>query len=228
MHTPSLPEDLDSPARLWARAVTFALVEEARGDGRPEHALDEHGLWCHSTGACGWWRLTLVEGGRAVFVGQDPDGSHTHMDGEQIDFLAGGPDWLPWEQLRDDAEGNLFGFVYWWENSAWHRIPYPEQLPEDGLEGAAPWVGSEEEFRTLTAALAQADALTREQRRDLHAAVTRFRERAEERTVGEADVAALLAAALPDGVPPKRLEAATDLAVRAGLTGTSAPERAVG
>lgn len=219
MHTPSLPEDLDAPARLWARAVTFALLDGACDDGRPEHVLDEHGVWCHATGAGGWWRLTVLGGERAVFVGQDPDGSHTHADGEQIDFLAGGPDWLPWEQLREDAEGNLFGFVYWWENGAWHRITYPEAVSEDGLEGAAPWVGSEEEFQTLAAVLAHAEDLTRDRQRHLHQAVADFRERAEERTADEAAVAALLAAALPDGVPPERLRAALDLAVRAGVTG---------
>ncbi|MFF8288597.1 hypothetical protein ACF068_05090 [Streptomyces sp. NPDC016309] len=221
MHTPSLPDDLEAPDRLWARAVTFALLEEACGDGRPEHVLDRHGLWCHSTGACGWWRLTLLDGGRAVLVGQDPDGSHTHIDGRQIDFLAGGPDWLPWEQLREDAEGNLLGFAYWWENGAWHRIPYPEELDEDGLEGAAPWVGSEDEFVVLTAVLADADELTGDQRRALDGAVTRFRERAEARTVDAAAVTDLLTAALPGGVPPGRPEAALDLARRAGLTGAA-------
>ncbi|RST13834.1 hypothetical protein E2C00_18990 [Streptomyces sp. WAC05374] len=224
MHVPSLPEDLDAPARLWARAVTFALVEGAREDGRTEHVLDEHGLWCHSTGACGWWRLTVLDGGRAVFVGQDPDGSHTHIDGEQIDFLAGGPDWLPWEQLRDDARGNLFGFVYWWDNGSWHRITYPEQLGEDGLEGAAPWVGSEEEFLTLAAVLACAeDFASPDQETALYEAVSRFRERAEERTVDEAAVADLLAAVLPDGVSAERLTAALDLVARAGLNPAGTP-----
>ncbi|MFF8828734.1 hypothetical protein [Streptomyces sp. NPDC015131] len=219
MHAPSLPEDLESPARLWARAVTFALVEGACEDGTGEHALDEHGLWCHSTGACGWWRLTVLDDGRAVFVGQDPDGSRTHIDGEQIDFLAGGPEWLPWEQLRDDARGNLFGFVYWWDDGSWHRIAYPERLGDDGLDGAAPWVGSEEEFRSLAAVLAHAeDTMTPEQEKALHGALTGFRERAEERTVDEAAVATLLAALLPGGVPLERLGAALDLAVRAGLT----------
>ncbi|MGI5479170.1 hypothetical protein [Streptomyces lavendofoliae] len=225
MHAPSLPEDLDHPARLWARAVTFALVEGACRDGRPEHDLDEHGLWCHSTGAGGWWRLTRVGDGRAVFAGQDPDGSHTHVDGRQVDFLTGGPDWLPWELLRDDADGNLLGFVYWWHDGAWHRAPYPEQLPEDGLEGAAPWVDSEPEFRALTAALARADELTRDRRHALDEAVTRFRERAEARTADLDAVAALLAAARPDGVPAERLEAAADLARRAGVIPAEAPSR---
>ncbi|MFF9869468.1 hypothetical protein ACF1G0_29390 [Streptomyces sp. NPDC013953] len=223
MHVPSRPEDLDHPARLWARAVTFALLEGACDDGRPEHVLDEHGLWCHATGACGWWRLTVLDGERAVFVGQDPDGSHTHIGGEQIDFLAGGPDWLPWEQLRDDAEGNLFGFVYWWENGSWHRIRYPAELSEDGLEGAAPWVGSEAEFTALAACLAGDDGRSREEAAELYGAVTRFRERAEARTADAAAVSALLTAALPRGVAPERLAEAVDLAVRAGVTGVVPP-----
>ncbi|MGP8297243.1 hypothetical protein ACTPOK_04645 [Streptomyces inhibens] len=45
----------------------------------------------------------MFEGGRSVIVGEDPDGSHTHVDGEQIDFLAGGPEWLPWDHLREDG-----------------------------------------------------------------------------------------------------------------------------
>ncbi len=85
MHTPSRPEDLDHPELLWARAVTMALVDAAC-NADTEFALDDDGLWCHSTGACGWWRLTVLDGGRAVFCGQDPDGSHTHVGGEQIDF----------------------------------------------------------------------------------------------------------------------------------------------
>lgn len=137
MHTPSRPEDLDHPELLWARAVTMAMVDAACSTST-EFSLDDEGLWCHSTGAGGWWRLTVLDGERAVFCGQDPDGSHTHAAGEQIDFLAGGPAWLPWELLRDDAAGNLFGFVYWWEGGAWHRIPYPDELREDGLDGAAP------------------------------------------------------------------------------------------
>ncbi|MFI0710477.1 hypothetical protein ACH4SK_07425 [Streptomyces inhibens] len=55
-------------------------------------------------------------------------------------------------------------------------------------------------------------------------AVARFCVRAEERTADEAAVRGLLAAVLPDGVPPPRLEVALDLAVRAGITG--APVRA--
>ncbi|WP_030765102.1 hypothetical protein [Streptomyces sp. NRRL F-2664] len=213
MHTPSRPEDLDHPSQLWARAAIMAMVDTAFARGT-EFALDEDGLWCHSTGAGGWWRLTVFEGGRAVFCGQDPDGSHTHIGGEQIDFLAGGPDWLPWDLLRDDADGNLFGFVYWWEDGAWHRIPYPEELREDGLEGAAPWVGSHEEFLGLTAASFDAPYV---QERALTEAVDRFAALARDGKADADAVTALLTAPGSDGGTAPRLDAALDIAARAGI-----------
>jgi len=33
MHRPSVPEDLDHPERLWARAATLAVVAAAVDDG---------------------------------------------------------------------------------------------------------------------------------------------------------------------------------------------------
>ncbi|MEV8532672.1 hypothetical protein [Streptomyces sp. NPDC051211] len=214
MHTPSRPEDLAPPRLLWARAVTLALLEVGCWESE-EYAVDEDGLWCHSTGAGGWWRLTLFDGGeRAVFVGQDPDGSHTHIGGKQIDFLAGGPDWLPWELLRDDAAGNLFGFVYWWEDGAWHRIPYPAELREDGLDMAAPWVGSDEGFRESASS---PDPLSGEQEALHGAEVVRFAALAEAGTVTEADVAALLTTGRAEGYADPRPAEAVALAARAGV-----------
>lgn len=213
MHTPSRPEDLDHPELLWARAVTMAMVDAACNAGT-EFALDDDGLWCHSTGACGWWRLTMLDGARAVFCGQDPDGSHTHVGGEQIDFLAGGPDWLPWDLLRDDAAGNLFGFVYWWEDGAWHRIPYPEELGEDGLEGAAAWVGSHEEFLGLTVSSYDAPYTVE---RSLTEGVARFAALARERKADAEAVTALVSAAHSEGGPAPRIDVALDIAARAGI-----------
>lgn len=216
MHTPSRPEDLEHPELLWARAVTMALVDAACSS-RTEFSLDDEGLWCHSTGAGAWWRLTVLDGGRAVFCGQDPDGSHTHLGGEQIDFLAGGPDWLPWDLLRDDAAGNLLGFVYWWEDGAWQRIPYPDELSEDGLEGAAPWVGSQEEFLGL--AVSSYDVPYQLERK-LTGVVARFAALARERKADAQDVTALLAPARTEDRPAPRLDVALDLATRAGILAT--------
>ncbi|MEV7169864.1 hypothetical protein AB0O18_09230 [Streptomyces sp. NPDC093224] len=213
MHTPSRPEDLDRPELLWTRAVTMALLDVATSR-RSEFALDDDGLWCHATGAGGWWRLTVLDAGRAVFCGQDPDGSRTHVGGEQVDFLAGGPDWLPWELLKEDASGNLFGFVYWWEDGAWHRIPYPAELDDDGLDMAAPWAGSHEEFLTLTVDCCDPPA---GRRGALAEAVGRFAAQVGEGTVDADAVAALLAPARADDRPEPRLDVAIDLATRAGV-----------
>ncbi|MFF1797540.1 hypothetical protein ACFVXQ_25540 [Kitasatospora sp. NPDC058263] len=216
MHRPSRPEDLDHGDRVWARAVAFALLEAAHGN--PEgYWLDEHGVWCDASGGSYWWRVTRCEGGGVVFCGQDSDGSRTHVDGRQIDFLAGGPSWLPWEALREDAEGNLFGFVYWWQAGAWHRIPYPESLDDDGLSGAAGWLGSEAEFADEAAELAAvrpADAAA------FTDALARFVRHAEARTVDAAVVADLLAAAGPEHEDrrPLLLKPALDVAERAGIT----------
>ncbi|WP_053631420.1 hypothetical protein [Streptomyces sp. H021] len=213
MHTPSRPEDLDHPEQLWARAAIMAMVDAACST-RTEFALDEDGLWCHSTGGDGWWRLSVCDGGRAVFCGQDPDGSHTHVGDEQIDFLAGGPDWLPWDLLRDDAEGNLFGFVYWWEDGAWHRIPYPEEVREDGLEGAAPWVGSHEEFLGLTASSFDVPHV---HERALTGAVDRFAALVREGRADADAVTALLTVPGAEVGPAPRLDVALDIATRAGI-----------
>ncbi|MGW4894535.1 hypothetical protein ACWEQL_20015 [Kitasatospora sp. NPDC004240] len=207
------PEDLERPERLWARAVTMAVVERA-GSADGDYALDEDGLWCHATGAGGWWRLTLLDGGRAVFCGQDPDGSHTHDGDEQIDFLAGGPAWLPWEQLKDDASGNLLGFVYWWEDGAWHRIDYRDAIPGDGLLMAAPWVASQDEFLSLAAE--PCDLRSGYDR--FEAAAARFAELAESRAVDEAALAELLAWDRVEGEPEPGHDAALALAVSAGVT----------
>ncbi|MCX4683473.1 hypothetical protein [Kitasatospora purpeofusca] len=215
MHRPSRPEDLDDAGQVWARAVLLALLDAAQGNR--EHWLDEQGVWSENGGGSFWWRLTLVDDGHAVFCGQDSDGSHTHVDGRQIDFLAGGPEWLPWEQLREDAQGNLFGFLYWWQDGAWHRIPYPDALAEDGLAAAAPWLGSERLFLTEAAELAW---VLREDEPAFAAAVTRFLRRAEQRTVDAGAVAELLAAAGvgDDDREVLRFDPALDVAVRAGLT----------
>jgi hypothetical protein len=138
MHRPSEPEDLDPPELLWARATALALLQ-----GDEDYTLSENELYCWNGGGAYWWRLSLFADGRAVFCGQDSDGSLGHLRDDPVDFLAGGPEWLPWEQLRDDAEGLTLGYVYWWQDGGWSRAPYPADLEDDGLEMSASWVGDE-------------------------------------------------------------------------------------
>ncbi|MFF8897730.1 hypothetical protein ACF082_09640 [Streptomyces lydicus] len=215
MHRPSVPGDLDRPERVWARAATLAVVAAAMDDG-DEFSWGEQGLECWNGGGSYWWRLKLFEGGRALLCGQDSDGSYTHDGDRQIDFLAGGPEWLPWERLRHDADGNLFGFVYWWQDGAWARAPYPEKLPDDGLEMALSWAApGEDAVRRIIDDLV---ALT-ETEVDAAAGVRAFLSAAESRTVGEADVAALLDAVCDkDSWYDVRPEAAMAFAEKLGLT----------
>ncbi|MFI9356993.1 hypothetical protein ACWGQL_19725 [Streptomyces lydicus] len=215
MHRPSVPGDLDRPERVWARAATLAVVAAAMDDG-DEFSWGEQGLECWNGGGSYWWRLKLFEGGRALLCGQDSDGSYTHDGDRQIDFLAGGPEWLPWDRLRHDADGNLFGFVYWWQDGAWARAPYPEKLPDDGLEMALSWAApGEDAVRRIVDDLV---ALT-ETEVDAAAGVRAFLTAAESRTVGEADVAALLDAVCDkDSWYDVRPEAALAFAEKLGLT----------
>ncbi|MGW5120516.1 hypothetical protein ACWEQ8_34535 [Streptomyces noursei] len=215
MHRPSLPEDLDHPEQVWARAATLAVVAAAMNDG-DEYSWGQDGLHCWNCGGSYWWRLKLYDDGRALLCGQDSDGSYTHNGDKQIDFLAGGPAWLPWEQLRDDAQGNLLGFAYWYEDGAWSRAPYPAALPDDGLEMAMSWAApgdaAVQEITEHLVALLETDVRPA-------ATVRAFIASAAARTVGSADVSALLDAVCgPDCWYEVRPEAAWAFAVELGLT----------
>ncbi|MFI0789121.1 hypothetical protein ACH4Q6_26405 [Streptomyces lydicus] len=215
MHRPSVPGDLDRPERVWARAATLAVVAAAMDDG-DEFSWGEQGLECWNGGGSYWWRLKLLEGGRALLCGQDSDGSYTHDGDRQIDFLAGGPEWLPWDRLQHDAQGNLLGFVYWWQDGAWARAPYPEKLPDDGLAMALSWAAPGED--AVLRIVDDLVALT-ETEVDAAAGVRAFLAAAEARTVGEADVAALLDAVCDkDSWYDVRPEAALAFAGQLGLT----------
>ncbi|WP_280703003.1 hypothetical protein [Kitasatospora sp. GP82] len=73
------------------------------------------------------------------------------------------PDWLPHQKLRDLLEGYELGCVYWYENGAWSRAPYPEDLDDDGLDcGMSRFADKEEVLGMLddtTAARRSSEAL---------------------------------------------------------------------
>ncbi|MFI1738380.1 hypothetical protein [Streptomyces sioyaensis] len=215
MHRPSVPEDLDHPERLWARAATLAVVAAGVDDG-DEYSWGRNGLQCWNDGGSYWWRLQLFEGGRALLCGQDSDGSYTHDGGRRIDFLAGGPEWLPWERLREDAEGNLLGFVYWWQDGGWARAPYPAKMPDDGLEMAMNWAapGDAAIDKLVEDLVARAETEV-----DPGAAVRAFLVLAAARTVAAPDIAALLDAVCDkDSWYDVRPDAALAFAAQLGLT----------
>ncbi|MYS07814.1 hypothetical protein GTW71_15565 [Streptomyces sp. SID6041] len=69
-----------------------------------------------------------------------------------IDMLAQAPDWLPYEHLRGLLEGWELGCVYWYEDGAWARAPYPGDLDDDGLDcGMSRFAVREELLRDLIA-----------------------------------------------------------------------------
>jgi hypothetical protein len=220
MHRPSVPEDLDHPERLWARAATLAVAAAAVPDA-DEFSWTGQGLACWNGGGSYWWRLELSGDGRALLCGQDADGSHTHWGGRRLDFLSGGPDWLPRERLREDSEGALLGFVYWWQDGGWSRAPYPGQLPDDGLATAVSWAAAGD---TAVAEIVQDLVARRETDADPMAAVRGFLAAAEARTVGAAEIAELLDAVCDrdswyDVRPAAALALATELGLTAGDRG---------
>ncbi|WP_278266160.1 hypothetical protein [Nocardia sp. AG03] len=70
--------------------------------------------------------------GRFVLYGDD-DSGEVRWHETAIDMLAGAPVWLPYDKLNERIDGNEVGCVYWYEEGAWARAPYPEDLHDDGL-----------------------------------------------------------------------------------------------
>ncbi|RKS05084.1 hypothetical protein DFP74_0675 [Nocardiopsis sp. Huas11] len=149
-HQPGRPEDLPPPEMLWAQSrielgayrliearpeETFAYDPVGTTYARGGFTLGPHGTHFNNGSGC-WWRLTWVEGGRAVLTGWEPLGQDTIDEG--LDLLAGGPDWLPWEWLdtlmaRYLREQMGVSFLYWWDGAAWGRTDYPDGIGDDGL-----------------------------------------------------------------------------------------------
>ncbi|MFF9014452.1 hypothetical protein ACF09C_15965 [Streptomyces sp. NPDC014870] len=134
---PGLPGDLPDPELLWARWALVAVLEatteaEESTRYRTGHWIDDEGLHLDDCG-CTWWTFSRFGEGRWVLFGED-ESSGCKWHEPPVDMLAGGPEWLPYEELRDRLAGNELGCVYWYENGAWARAPYPEDLDDDGLD----------------------------------------------------------------------------------------------
>ncbi|WP_030243163.1 hypothetical protein [Streptomyces sp. NRRL S-350] len=138
VHRPGLPEDLPPAEELWARwALLAALEATTEYEERPPRFrtgrwIDGQALHWDDCG-CTWWVMSKEGDGRFVLYGEDEAGD-VQWHEPAIDMLAGGPDWLPYEALRDGLEGREVGCVYWYENGAWARAPYPDDLGDDGLD----------------------------------------------------------------------------------------------
>ncbi|MEV5321201.1 hypothetical protein AB0K92_26740 [Streptomyces sp. NPDC052687] len=160
IHRPGLPEDLPPGEVLWARwALLAALDVTTRQEGR--RSGYRTGRWIDATGlhwddsGCTWWTMSRMGEGRYVLYGEDESSGVKWYD-PPIDMLAGGPGRLPYEELRDRLEGYELGCVYWYDNRAWARAPYPADLHDDGLGcGLSGFVDRERVLGDLASRLAE-------------------------------------------------------------------------
>ncbi|MFJ8039524.1 hypothetical protein ACIRBX_03290 [Kitasatospora sp. NPDC096147] len=216
INRPGLPTDLPPAERLWARwALLAALRATAEAEARPSvhrrgRWIDEVGLHWDDSG-CTWWIFESLGEGRFVLYGED-ESSAVKWYEPAIDVLAGGPDWLPYAELRERIAGWEIGCVYWYENGAWARAPYPEDLDDDGLDcGIGEFADRDDVLRTVRFNLAD--------RTDAEGA-ERFLADAESYRLDPAALPAALGATNGDGDPidqPAVLRALT----RAGLAGAA-------
>ncbi|MFJ8160212.1 hypothetical protein ACIRBY_04690 [Streptomyces sp. NPDC096136] len=135
---PGRPENLPAAELLWARWA-LAAVLEATGQAERTPRVHRTGTWIDGEGlhlddcGCTWWTLAPMGRGRYVLYGED-ESSGVKWHEPAIDMLAQAPDWLPFDRLRGLLEGWELGCVYWYEDGAWARAPYPEGLEDDGLD----------------------------------------------------------------------------------------------
>ncbi|MFC9792846.1 hypothetical protein ACFVJI_09420 [Streptomyces sp. NPDC127584] len=152
---PGRPENLPAAEVLWARWALAAVLEatakaEAQGVRRVGTWIDDRGLHLDDRG-CTWWTFQHLGEGRYLLYGED-ESSAVKWHEPSIDMLAQAPDWLPHEHLRGLLEGWELGCVYWYEDGAWARAPYPGDLDDDGLDcGMSRFAVREELLRDLIA-----------------------------------------------------------------------------
>ncbi|MEU0560226.1 hypothetical protein [Dactylosporangium sp. NPDC006015] len=212
--------DLPPPHDLWAEPALLSALAAGRAPSiMPGYAVTADGLRMRDVGN-GWWALLPVAGGRAVLFGLDLDNSEIEMCREPVDLLAGGPAWLPWSFLQALLAGEVVGFVYWWDGTAWSRARYPADLREDGCR-----ILLEEASTALAGAVEQLtdDATDRQRLLD------RLRDAARDRTADLALFAAVEHARTSAYEPAIDPATALAAATRAGLTpGSSWPEHPAG
>jgi hypothetical protein len=153
INRPGLPGDLPPAEVLWARWSLVAVLEattadEGEGHHRTGTWVDDEGLHLDDAG-CTWWTFEQLGEGRYVLYGED-ESSGIKWHEPPVDMLVGAPDWLPHESLQDLLKGWQLGCVYWYENGAWARAPYPATLHDDGLDcGMSRFVDRKDVLRTI-------------------------------------------------------------------------------
>ncbi|MEV6562514.1 hypothetical protein AB0M22_42800 [Nocardia sp. NPDC051756] len=145
---------------LWARWAAVAIATYNREQElepqqhRSGYWIDDDGLHWDDCG-CTWWVLKWFGDGRAVLVGED-ESSKVKWYEPAIDLLDGAPEWVPRHYLQGLVDDYMVGCVYWFDEGAWHRASYPDDLGDDGLDcgisalttqtGAAGEIGERLEF----------------------------------------------------------------------------------
>ncbi|MEU3933753.1 hypothetical protein AB0E85_17180 [Streptomyces sp. NPDC029044] len=152
INRPGLPGDLPPAEALWARWALIAVLEATTADEGTYHRT---GTWVDGTGlrlddaGCTWWGLAMRGAGRYVLFGED-ESSGCKWHQPPVDLLAGAPAWLPHDELGDYLSGHELGCVYWYENGAWARAPYPGTLDDDGLDcGMSRFTDRDDVLRTI-------------------------------------------------------------------------------
>lgn len=138
LHRPGRPEDLPDARVLWARWAAVAIATFDRDEElepqqhRSGYWIDDDGLHWDDCG-CTWWVLKWFGDGRAVLVGED-ESSKVKSYEPAIDLLAGAPEWVPRQYLQGLIDDYMVGCIYWFDEGAWHRASYPDDLADDGLD----------------------------------------------------------------------------------------------
>ncbi|GIJ61071.1 hypothetical protein [Virgisporangium aurantiacum] len=193
--------ELPHPEQVWIHGALLAALR-AGGGVSAFCSVDADGVF-HDDGGGNWWRMTWIEGDRAVVVGTDSDYSDTLGIEPELDLLAGAPSWFPRAWVRD-SDGML-GFAYWWDGRRWDRTPYPEEV-EDGhrlVSGILDWFADNVDDPAEVATV-MPDLITRaEAARVDEAALARVLDKLAPDGAGT-DAAAALAAAELAGLTPAR------------------------
>ncbi|PDP85428.1 hypothetical protein CQJ94_21860 [Glycomyces fuscus] len=133
-HSPGRPEDLPHPEVLWSLgALKVALCAGVGSPWSERRRIADDGVLLVGDGGGEWWRLARVEGGRYLLAGWDGACDTDNPFLPPANPYADAPEWLPWEWIARLEGEEPIGFVYWWEDGAWARSPYHDQVGEDGL-----------------------------------------------------------------------------------------------
>lgn len=218
VHHPGRPEDLPAPGELWARWAMAAVLtadpaDEALGPMRSGWWADD-GALRRDDGGTSWWALRRLDSGRFLLHGWDESGD-VHGWEPPVDLFAGAPDVIT-SATAEKVTGPLEpGCAYWWDGDRWGRAPYPDELPDDGLDFG---LGSVLDPEVLLSALGWETP-------ELAAAVAELIGHALDGTVTAARLEAIAQLTTEAGAPPPDVPAMLRALTATGLATPKTPAR---